>query len=121
MDREKTSSLHEVAIDRQQLRIVLDLAAHLMDMQGAKIGAELALAFWTNVGKVLIAENNDSSLRCQESQLILLLGGEGAELYTTDLSANGRRQLLELRPRSVEQRLLFRIGPKAHVDMLKLL
>jgi len=72
--------LHKIPVNRKQLGIVLDLAAHLMDMELPKMGAKLALAVRTDICKVLIVKDHYSSLRGQERQFILLLGCQCAQL-----------------------------------------
>lgn len=114
-------SLHKVSIHRQNLGIVFDLAANLMDVEWTEMGAELALSFGSNVCKVLVAEDDDPALGGEECQFIFLLRSEAAELDATNLRADGRGQFFDNGARSLKKRFLLRVGTQTYVDVLEFL
>ena len=56
----------EVPIHREQLGIVFDLAAHLVNMKMPEMFSILSLLLRPNVGKILIPKQHDPPLGCQE-------------------------------------------------------
>lgn len=56
----------EVPIHREQLGIVFDLAAHLVNVKAPEMSSIFSLLLWPNVGKVLVPKQNDTPLGCQE-------------------------------------------------------
>lgn len=67
----------------------------LVNMKLSKMSAELNLLVEANVGKVLAAEDNNTSLSNQEGEFVSLFRVEGTQLQPVDLGPNGRRDYIE--------------------------
>lgn len=100
----------EVPVDRQQLGVILDLAAHLVNVQGPKVRAELSLPILTDVREVLILEDEDAALGGQQRQLVALRAGQRAQLQPADFGPDRRRDLVEGSARGAQESFLFRVG-----------
>lgn len=85
----------EVAVHGQQLRVALDLAAVLVDVQRAKVSPELSLSVGANVGKVLVLEDDNAALGREQRQLVALLAGQTDQLKTAHFGADGGRDLFK--------------------------
>lgn len=59
--RNPVINLLNITIHRQNLRIVPDISAYLMNMQPTKVPSVFALSFRSSVGKVLVAGKLHSS------------------------------------------------------------
>ncbi len=111
----------EVAVDWEKFGIPLYLAAHLVDVQRAKMGAEFPLSVLADFCKILVLEYEHPALGRQQRQFIALLAGQRAQLQAADLGPDSRRDLLEARSRGTEEGLLFWIGSEPDIYMLELL
>ncbi len=64
-----------------------------VDVQRAKVAAELLLLLKANVLEVLVAEDDDAALGDEQGELVTLLVVELRELQAADLGADDRGQL----------------------------
>lgn len=109
------SSSHKITIHRQNLRIVLDMPAHLMDMQRAKMAAKRALPLRSDIRKVLLAEDDHAALGRQQGQLGFLRRAELAQLQTEDFGADVGRDLVDGDAGGLQEVLLRWVGAQADV------
>lgn len=61
-----------------------------MDMKFTKVRGKLLLLLWSNVFKVLVAEDHDAALRYKQGEFVLLGIRELRQLGAVDLGANPR-------------------------------
>lgn len=67
MDSENAARcIRKVTVDRQDLRVVFDLSTHLVNMQWTKVLPIRPPALRSGFQKVLVFENDDSSLGCKQ-------------------------------------------------------
>ena len=59
-------------VDAVEFDMILDMGSNWVDMETAKVRSKLFLLHWPDILKVLVAENNDTTLSNEESKLILL-------------------------------------------------
>lgn len=60
----------KVPVHGEKLRVILDLTTHLVDMKVAKVLSVLSLPIGSNVGEVLVPEENDTPLGGEKRDFI---------------------------------------------------
>lgn len=60
----------KVPVHGEKLGVILDLTTHLVDMKRTKVLSVLPLPFGSNVGEVLVPEEDDAPLGGQECEFI---------------------------------------------------
>lgn len=106
---------HKIAIHGQNLRIVLDMPAHLMDMQRAKIAPKRALPLGPDISKVLVAEDDHAALSRQQGELVFLRVAELAQLDAEQFGADVGRDLVDGDAGGLQEVFLLWVGAQADV------